>query len=166
MEKTRSITPHLFFFLLLLLCLHCTRAMDSITPIQPIKDGQTLLSAREEFALGFFSPGDTKNRYVGIWYHKISKRTVVWVANRENPVADSSGEFAIRSDGNLAVLDGQQTAQWSTSINSTAATNAFFAVLKDSGNLIVREGNSSSPGRILWESFDYPTDTILPGILV
>lgn len=38
----------------------------------------------EPLSLALFSPGSTKNRYLGIWYKKISIKTVVWVANRLN----------------------------------------------------------------------------------
>uniref|UniRef100_A0A7N2MLV5 Receptor-like serine/threonine-protein kinase n=1 Tax=Quercus lobata TaxID=97700 RepID=A0A7N2MLV5_QUELO len=52
---------------LLLVCPICT-SLDTITPDQPLKDGddQLLLSNQKTFALGFFSPGSTSRRYVGI----------------------------------------------------------------------------------------------------
>ncbi|GJS05066.1 G-type lectin S-receptor-like serine/threonine-protein kinase, partial [Tanacetum coccineum] len=36
-------------------------------------------------------PGKSKNRYLGIWYKKISEGTVVWVANRQTPINNTSG---------------------------------------------------------------------------
>ena len=41
-------------------------SLDTITPDEPIKDGQTLLSNQKAFALGFFSLGNSNRCYVGI----------------------------------------------------------------------------------------------------
>ncbi|KAH6788409.1 S-locus lectin protein kinase family protein [Perilla frutescens var. frutescens] len=38
------------------------------------------------------------------------------------------------------------------------------AELLDSGNLLVRDANDESPVNFMWQSFDYPTDTLLPGM--
>ncbi|KAL5708132.1 non-specific serine/threonine protein kinase [Ranunculus cassubicifolius] len=134
-------------------------ANDTLTQGQSIQDGQTLISSPlETFALGFFSPKDSADRYVGIWYNKISVRTVVWVANRDNPVKNSSGVFRFGSDGNLAVVDGSGRSLWSSNISSASNPNVT-ASLRDTGNLVV----SLDRNRTLWESFDDPTDTILPG---
>nr|DAD20719.1 TPA_asm: hypothetical protein HUJ06_022182 [Nelumbo nucifera] len=136
-----------------------------MTPNQSISDGETLISLDQKFVLGFFSPAATTNRYVGIWYNNLPIQTIVWVANRENPLADSTGVFTLRNDGNLAVLDGQQNIVWSTN-TSTVSKNAT-AVLADSGNFILREGNPQNfAGRILWQSFDYPSNTLVPGMKV
>ncbi|KAF8395142.1 hypothetical protein HHK36_019083 [Tetracentron sinense] len=71
-------------------------AADTITPTQSItvSDGQTLVSSAQTFELGFFSPGNSKNNYIGIWY-KNSPSVVLWVASRENPITDSSGVLNI-----------------------------------------------------------------------
>ena len=55
----------------LLLCPICI-SLDTITPDQPLKDGdgQLLLSNQKTFALGFFNPGSSNHRYVGIWYNQ------------------------------------------------------------------------------------------------
>lgn len=93
---------------------------DTITPDQTIRDGETLISAGEIFALGFFSPGKSKNRYVGIWYNKIPNTTVVWTANIENPLGISSWVLAIKG-GNLVLLDGghnNNTTLWSTNVST------------------------------------------------
>lgn len=126
-----------------------------------MKDNQTIVSVGESFALGFFSLGNSSNRYVGIWYNSIPVRTVVWVANRDNPVTDSSGELAIARDGNLVVLDGRNNTLWSTNMDAAVASSEdVSAVLLDSGNLVLRDVNETG----LWESFDYPTNTFLPGM--
>ncbi|XP_058073097.1 G-type lectin S-receptor-like serine/threonine-protein kinase At1g11330 isoform X1 [Magnolia sinica] len=151
MRNVKALLPFLFLFP------SCT-AISTITPTQPIKEGQTLLSPGEVFELGFFSPRTSTNRYVGIWYHSVPPQTVVWVANRENPLKDSSGVFAVSGDGNLAVLDGRGNSLWSSSTSTTS--NDTTATLEDTGNLILRIGNSNSS--ILWESFDHPTDSFLP----
>ena len=70
----------LFLFLVFPSCL----SIDIIAPNQSIKDGDVLVSSGQSYELGFFSSGiDSTRRYVGIWYRKVSERTVVWVANRD-----------------------------------------------------------------------------------
>ena len=58
---------------LLLVCPICT-SLDTITPDQPLKDGQRLLSNQETFALGFFNPGSSSHHYVGFGSTKSLKK--------------------------------------------------------------------------------------------
>ncbi|XP_058092472.1 G-type lectin S-receptor-like serine/threonine-protein kinase At4g27290 [Magnolia sinica] len=179
MAKTRSIhgwcvsstTAILLFFLPCIRLLPFAAATNTLSTFQSLRDGRTLVSTNKLFELGFFSPGQSKNRYVGIWLSKnitSDSTTVVWVANRENPIADSSGLLVIDGTGNLLVLDGISKIRWSS---SSAAANAatsvgLIAVLQDTGNLVLREGNSSNSGRVVWESFDDPSNTLLPGMKI
>ncbi|RWR88390.1 G-type lectin S-receptor-like serine/threonine-protein kinase isoform X1 [Cinnamomum micranthum f. kanehirae] len=133
---------------------------DTITPIQSLRDGETIISAGENFVLGFFSPGNSKNRYLGIWYNKISDQTVVWTANRENPIYNSSGILTTKG-GNLVLLDGGHNSNltlWSTNVSGSTMANYSSAMLTDYGNLVLIDDQQ----RIVWESFDYPTNTFLP----
>ncbi|KAI3734775.1 hypothetical protein L6452_14254 [Arctium lappa] len=84
-------------------------AVNTIFANQTIKDGDTIVSHGGTFELGFFSLRNSKNRYLGIWYKKISVCTVVWVANRETPITDTSGEYKVGGDGNQMVLSGGNT---------------------------------------------------------
>nr|POF09667.1 putative serine/threonine-protein kinase receptor [Quercus suber] len=146
---------------LLLLYLVFSDAADSITQSQFISDsnGTTLISKDEGFALGFFSPGNSTNRYLGIWYNKIPGKTVVWVANRGTPITDSSGVLMVNSSGSLVLLGQNLTVAWS--VNSTKEARNPILKLLDSGNLVLREENE---GNYLWQSFDYPSDTWLAGM--
>ncbi|KAJ0693188.1 putative protein kinase RLK-Pelle-DLSV family [Helianthus annuus] len=134
---------------------------DTITANQSLSGDQTIISSDEHFELGFFRPGNSSNYYIGIWYTKVSTvpPTVVWVANRETPISDRfSSELKI-IDGNLVLLNESKTQIWSTNMSST--TRPASVVLGDDGNLVLRYGSISSPP--IWQSFDHPTHTFLPG---
>ena len=81
----------ILFACILVPSLQICEANDSINVLQPMSDGETLVSKGGKFEFGFFSPGNSHKRYVGIWYKNIPIQTVVWVANRANPINDSSG---------------------------------------------------------------------------
>ncbi|XP_012459183.1 G-type lectin S-receptor-like serine/threonine-protein kinase At4g27290 isoform X1 [Gossypium raimondii] len=150
-------------FLCLLLFFTTTLALNTITPGQSIKDGETLVSAGGSFELGFFSPQNSKSRYVGIWYKKVSTGTVVWVANRETPVSDASGVLSINHNGILSIMNRTKGIVWSSSTSRNASEEAI-AQLLDSGNFVVKDRNDGDPTNLLWQSFDYPCDTFLPGM--
>ena len=79
-------------------------ASNTITSSKSLSDGRTLVSKNGSFELGFFSPGSSKNCYVGIWYKNIPVKTVVWVANRLNPINDSSGLLIINKRAVLLAM--------------------------------------------------------------
>ncbi|KAF5794668.1 putative protein kinase RLK-Pelle-DLSV family [Helianthus annuus] len=149
------------FFMLLPSC----STLYTISTNQVIKDGDTIVSDDNMFELGFFSPGKSKNRYVGIWYKKISTGTVVWVANRETPITDKSGMLELSKQGNLLIRSGDNTVIWSSnSTISTMSNNPVVVVqLLDTGNLIVWD-RSTKNERVIWQSFDHPGNTFLPGM--
>ncbi|XP_061337491.1 G-type lectin S-receptor-like serine/threonine-protein kinase At4g27290 [Gastrolobium bilobum] len=155
-------------FILLLFCLTLLNNIaaftvrDTINTMQSINDGEIIISAGESFALGFFSPNNSMNRYVGIWYNKIPIKTVVWVANRDNPITDSSGVLKINETGILVLLNHNKSVIWSS--NSTRSAKYPVAKLLDSGNFIVQDSSNNEPTDFLWQSFDYPLDTLLPGM--
>ncbi|TXG67277.1 hypothetical protein EZV62_008552 [Acer yangbiense] len=138
-------------------------AIDSISSSESISDGgRTLVSGDGRFELGFFSPGSSKNRYVGIWYKKDPIKTVVWVANRINPINDSSGVLMINSTGSpVVVIRQNKTVVWSANSTKEAKSSVVLQLL-NSGNLVLRNEQSSGFSSYLWQSFDYPCDTLLP----
>lgn len=150
--------PKMFLqFLLLLLALPFCTPADTITPTRPLRDGDFLVSKGARFALGFFSLGNLNHRYVGIWYYNISKQTVVWVLNRDDPINDTSGVLSIHTRGNL-VLYRRDSPLWSTNV-SVSSVNSTVAQLLDTGNLVLIQNDGK---RVVWQGFDYPTDTMLP----
>ncbi|XP_062074646.1 G-type lectin S-receptor-like serine/threonine-protein kinase At4g27290 isoform X2 [Humulus lupulus] len=138
-------------------------ADDTISLAQPLTDRMTLVSSGQIFELGFFSPGSSKNRYLGIWY-KTTPHVVVWVANRNNPLTDFPGELAISSNSSQLLIRNQSKAiLWSSMSSGRVAKNPV-AQLLDTGNLVLRENDSVNSELYLWQSFDYPSDTLLSGM--
>ncbi|CAI0379233.1 unnamed protein product [Linum tenue] len=151
------------------LCLKLVRCdgADRITPTRSLSGDQTIVSAGGVFELGFFKPGKSGNYCVGIWYKQVSPRTVVWVANRNSysPLPDRfSAELKITDYGYLALHDGSNREIWSTGMVDRNFRYAE-AVLLDDGNLVLTSNGSSpiSPNQSLWQSFDHPGDTWIPG---
>nr|XP_019070530.1 G-type lectin S-receptor-like serine/threonine-protein kinase At4g03230 isoform X4 [Solanum lycopersicum] len=110
--------------------------------------------------MGFFSDDAGLNRYVGIWYYKLSPRTVVWVANWNNSIQGkiimNEDNSVVVEDGNLKVLSNGNT-YFSTQLGS--GSNRKVELL-DTGNLVVVD----ELGVDMWQSFRNPTDTFLPGM--
>ncbi|XP_027186126.1 G-type lectin S-receptor-like serine/threonine-protein kinase At4g27290 isoform X2 [Cicer arietinum] len=151
---------------LLLLFSIISSATDTITHSQSLLDGSTLVSNDGTFELGFFNPGNSPNRYVGIWYKQIPIRRVVWVANRDNPTKDNSSKLIITQDGNLKLLNQNQSLLWSTNTTTTTTKVSIPIVqLLDNGNLVLKnEKDNNTEENFLWQSFDHPCDTVLPGM--
>ncbi|KAH9651143.1 G-type lectin S-receptor-like serine/threonine-protein kinase [Citrus sinensis] len=160
MEGAKMLIIYCFLFY----TIRTTSTQDTLRLGQSIRDGETLVSANESFELGFFSPGKSKSRYLGIWYKKIANGTVTWVANRNAPLPDRSGVLSISSQGNgtLILQNSTNGIVWSSNASRTAQNPV--AVLLESGNLVVKSGNDNDSDNFLWQSFDYPTHVLLPGM--
>ncbi|KAF2304023.1 hypothetical protein GH714_026452 [Hevea brasiliensis] len=148
----------LSFFLFNLFPFAYRSVIYNITATKPLSPEQTLNSPRQLFELGFFTPNNNShNQYVGIWFKEVVPKTVIWVANREKPVANSTSSLTIGSDGNLRLVDGQQNTIWST--NVSGQSNGSIVVLSDEGKLVL----NSITGEKIWDSSQHPTDSLLPG---
>ncbi|KAF6162228.1 hypothetical protein GIB67_008357 [Kingdonia uniflora] len=122
-----------------------------------ISGNLTFFSQNRTFELGFFSNNGGTNWYFGIWYGSIPIRTYVWVANRENPVRDvRAATVRLTERGRLRVAESGGFSVWETE----NVKRGVEAKLLDSGNLVLL----SLEGEIVWQSFDFPADTWLPGM--
>nr|GMC72368.1 G-type lectin S-receptor-like serine/threonine-protein kinase At4g27290 [Ipomoea batatas] len=157
----------LFIALLIILLVSISKicfAGDSIYSTHFLKDGDTIVSSSGIFEMGFFRPNNNSlNHYVGIWYKQLPIRTVVWVANRDAPITNiSSVALQMLSTGRLALVDANNALFWYTNSSRLIQNNPPVAKLLDSGNLVITDANEN----FLWQSFDHPTDTLLPGMII
>nr|CAD1841149.1 unnamed protein product [Ananas comosus var. bracteatus] len=107
-------------------------------------------------------PPNNPDRYVGIWFNNIPTQTVVWVANRLDPVAAAASPsfLSLSPDGILTLASPNSSTPLSTT--ATTLTNPV-AQLLDTGNFVVREATDAGDAAA-WQSFDYPTDTMIAGM--
>ncbi|KAL6844917.1 hypothetical protein ACP4OV_025576 [Aristida adscensionis] len=170
-----AITRYANFFLLLLLQPPPCAPDNRLLPSEPLSPGATIVSDDGAFALGFFSPSNSTpaKLYLGIWYNDISELTVVWVANRETPTTNSTTSSAptllLTNTSDLILFDVGGRVLWTTAkgVTDAAAPSpappvGTAAVLLNSGNLVIRSPN----GTVLWQSFEHPSDTLLPGMKI
>lgn len=137
---------------------YLSHAVDTLRPGENLYDTETLVSASGVFELGFFGSIESSNEYLGIWFKNDRNKKPVWVANRDTPLLDSPLVLSIRYDGNL-VISGRGPIPRIVNYGQLATSNNTSAKILDSGNLILMEG-----AKIIWQSFQYPTDTFLPGM--
>ncbi|CAA2969621.1 G-type lectin S-receptor-like serine threonine-kinase At4g27290 [Olea europaea subsp. europaea] len=154
------------FFLLLLLSfllsiLKNSIATDIINTGEILRDGSTLISSRGTFELGFFSPGISKNRYVGLWYKKVPNSAVLWVLNRQIPIRSTSRHLKVIEPGQLVLLNDTDNVVWSS--NTSRIAQIPILQLLETGNLVVKEANDDNSENFLRQSFNDLTDTYLPG---
>ncbi|XP_075076211.1 G-type lectin S-receptor-like serine/threonine-protein kinase CES101 isoform X1 [Nicotiana tabacum] len=146
---------------------------DTIFQGQNLRVGEKLESANKEFRLEFFSLDANKTHYIGIFYNLPSNMTLfsddsrpVWVANRDNPIPYASGNnLTLDDEGKLKIIYGSDSSIILSSYNATARNAS--ATLFDNGNFVLVELNTNgSVNKTLWQSFEHPTDTLLPGMKI
>lgn len=141
-----------FLWILVSQNLQTSMCIDTLKPNQNFTDGFTLISSNQRFEFGFFTPGNGSygSRYLGIWYHNLPL-TVVWVANRNNPVRDLNGKVVLLENGVLILYNHSLATIWST--NNLPIKTTFNPVLQlsNSGNLVIRDDGRNNT--IFWESF-------------
>ncbi|KAL5802686.1 hypothetical protein ACOSQ4_030991 [Xanthoceras sorbifolium] len=128
-------------------CIVVDAVTDRISHGQVITHSQSLVSSGNNFELGFF-------------------RTEMWWAlhvegpthQQDQPLKSNSAVLTINNEGNLVIVDGR--IAYRLAENSLRQNTS--ALLLDSGNLILRNEKLD----IMWQSFDYPSNTLLPEMKV
>ncbi|XP_059637453.1 putative receptor protein kinase ZmPK1 [Cornus florida] len=81
------------------------------------------------------------------------------MANRDQPVNEKLSILSLQRNGNLVLKDAGQLTVWATNTQSISMVELH---LLDTGNLVLL----TLEGVTLWQSFDSPTNTLLPNQLL
>ncbi|GKV42657.1 hypothetical protein SLEP1_g50033 [Rubroshorea leprosula] len=111
-----------------------------------------------DFELGFGRVPDQQDRFLlAIWFAKIPEETIVWSANGDKPLQIES-RLELNSSGLILRAPSGMELWWINSAQDGIGGVSHAAML-DTGNFVITGRNSDN----IWESFQNPTDTILPG---
>ncbi|XP_024028325.1 putative receptor protein kinase ZmPK1 [Morus notabilis] len=119
------------------------------------KESEFLISPNGTFAAGFLKVGNNAFCF-SIWFTNSADKTVVWMANRDRPVSAKQSKMTLHGNGNMVLTDASGVIVWST---DTFSTSGMEAHLLETGNFVLIDQASKL---FIWESFDFPTDTLLP----
>ncbi|KAF5942722.1 hypothetical protein HYC85_020364 [Camellia sinensis] len=120
--------------------------------LSPLSTPNSWLSPSGRFAFGFYR--ERNGFAVGIWINP--NNTVVWTANRDYPPVSSNSTIEFTRDGRLILNNTQQGTELAIA-DFTTTSRVLSASMLDSGNFVIHDNNTS----VIWQSFDFPTDTIL-----
>lgn len=149
------------FIIFAFLCSHKYYLAQGVSTIRvgdEIDSNTKLVSEHGNFTLGFFIIAAMNFSYFGIWYTNDDQVRKVWVANRDMPIVDTSAALTIDKTGQLIIVSAGRTH---LNVCDQGHAGNISATLQDDGNFVL---NDESDNMVLWQSFDNPTDTLLPGM--
>ena len=140
-------------------CIHVEAANDSLNPGDTLNsDTGTLCSKKSKYCLDLPSSNVDDNQYLVV--STVNKNIVVWTSDVNQPVHGDSAVLSLNRSGVLKIESerGKPIILYSPPqpINNTKAT------LLDTGNFVLQQLHPNGTNTLLWQSFDYPIDTLLP----
>ncbi|XP_021834842.1 G-type lectin S-receptor-like serine/threonine-protein kinase CES101 [Prunus avium] len=139
-----------------------TAARDTLKPGDTLNSTSFLCSAKGKFCLSFITYDRLNSSQLAIW--STTPNSQLWIASRDMHVLYPTGVLTLDKNKTLKIMD-----QGGTRLELCSApkrTSNVVATLLESGNFILQEVNSvdGSTTQVFWQSFDYPTDTLMPGM--
>ncbi|KAG8642963.1 G-type lectin S-receptor-like serine/threonine-protein kinase LECRK1 [Manihot esculenta] len=149
---------HLFFSFSLLVGIAVAQQNQSHiislgSKLSPTKPPNSWPSPSGHFEFGFYQ--QINGFAVGIWLVSQPENIVVWTANRDDSPVSANSTLELTKDGRLLIRNEQGPGRLIADVSDAI----HAASMLDSGNFVLYGSNSS----IIWQSFDFPTDTLLGG---
>lgn len=108
---------------------------------------------------------DHNSNYSYLVIQSSANHNYAWFANRNQPILHPSGILTLDQNKTLKITheDGDPVVFYSA--YETSNSDNISATLLDSGNFVLQDWrNGRSTQRFLWQRFDFPVDTLLPGM--
>jgi hypothetical protein len=156
-----ALTQTLFTLLLFLLPISAiaqTNANIHVGDFLSTADNSSWLSPSGDFAFGFHQQNNSDFFLLSMWYDQIPDRTIVWCANADQ-LAPRGSKVELSSNGHvLTSPQGGELWKFVSSNQILSGVLVAYAVMNDTENFVLKDSDFDN----LWESFQRPTDTMLP----
>lgn len=154
-------TAIVLLLLLLRLGLRVAENTNSTIPVsselRPGTNSSVWLSESGTFAFGFY--GTPSGNAVGVFVAGISDKTVVWTPTNFDPMLPANVVLLSLNPYSVQLFQIKQGYYDPYYDVATPAESIFEASMLDNGNFVL----FNFVGAVIWQSFDFPTDTLLPG---
>ncbi|KAE8793235.1 putative receptor protein kinase ZmPK1 [Hordeum vulgare] len=152
-------------------------ARTNLTAGDALAPPRYITSPSGGFAFGFRALDSDPTKFVlATWFRlgdgdgqpQPQPQSVVWFAKKTTmgsaPVATAESVLSVTADGHLTLTDGGGGGQELWRAPTPSMQRGSVLALADSGNVrFLATGGDGDTDTVLWESFRYPTDTLLPG---
>ncbi|GLU19426.1 hypothetical protein SLE2022_356790 [Rubroshorea leprosula] len=93
---------------------------------------------------------------LAIWFDNIPEKTIIWSPPIDGEkLVEEGSKIQLSEDGQFRLTDARGEKVWDAQL--TGSGNVLYAAMFDTGNFVLVSQDSN-----LWESFNQPTDTIVP----
>ncbi|KAK7257033.1 hypothetical protein RIF29_30712 [Crotalaria pallida] len=150
---------------------HVKAANDTMKPGDSLSGSDKLCSQNGTYCIAFNGPFAGGLTYLTIYANMRDDDWIVWISNRNQPVVnnsalnlslDYSGALKIESQGRKPIILYSPPPP---PPQAAGNNNTVVATIKETGNFVVQQLNpDGSVNSVLWQSFDHPTDSLLPGM--
>ncbi|KAK7405006.1 hypothetical protein VNO78_06130 [Psophocarpus tetragonolobus] len=155
---------HVFLYMWLwqTISFHVKAVNDSLKPGDILNNTTELCSENRTYCLRFGPTSNIKDGGYLRMYYEGENGWVVWIANRNQPVDLDSATLLLNHSGVLEIKskDKESIILYS----SPQPVHNTVAILLDTGNFVLQQLHSNGSKNVLWQSFDYPGDTLIPGM--
>jgi len=132
---------------------------DSLKPGDTLNSKSKLCSKQGKYCLHFNRTIDSEDAHLLISVNA-DYGTVVWMYDRNQPIDIDSAVLSLDYSGVLKIEF--QNRKPIIIYSSPQPSNNTVATMLDTGNFVLQQLHPNGTKSILWQSFDYPTATLIP----
>ena len=141
--------------------IHVDAADDSLNPGETLNSFTALYSKSRKYYLDFNTIISGAELFTYLTIQSAYETAVVWEGNIEQSVDETDAVLSLTFSGVLKI-ESPSLKKPIILYSPPQPINNTVATLLDTGNFVLQHLHSNGTNTLLWQSFDYPTHTLIP----